>query len=141
MASALSEEQFLCVICLDSFTNPVSIPCGHNFCLECIKHFWDTRTKSYCPLCNEDFQNRPELRVNVGLKDITEHFKKYVDAVILVHVRCEIISCEVRHTFLSCVFQKSKLSSFLFTQKIPEGKTCKQTSAGKETLSKTTLEV
>uniref|UniRef100_A0A674E3N5 B30.2/SPRY domain-containing protein n=1 Tax=Salmo trutta TaxID=8032 RepID=A0A674E3N5_SALTR len=28
----LSEEQFLCSICVDVFTEPVSIPCGHNFC-------------------------------------------------------------------------------------------------------------
>ncbi|KAM6909457.1 E3 ubiquitin-protein ligase TRIM21-like [Xenentodon cancila] len=76
MECALSEEQFMCIICLDIFTNPVSIPCGHNFCLECIKHFWDTRTRLLCPLCKENFQHCPELRVNVGLRDITEHFKK-----------------------------------------------------------------
>uniref|UniRef100_A0A8C9Z3D1 Zinc finger RING-type eukaryotic domain-containing protein n=1 Tax=Sander lucioperca TaxID=283035 RepID=A0A8C9Z3D1_SANLU len=27
----LTEDQFLCSICLDVFTDPVSIPCGHNF--------------------------------------------------------------------------------------------------------------
>ncbi|XP_041820632.1 E3 ubiquitin-protein ligase TRIM39-like [Chelmon rostratus] len=76
MASALSEEQFRCSICLDIFNNPVSIPCGHNFCLGCIKRFWDTRHKSECPLCKEVFKTRPELRINVGLKDITEQFKR-----------------------------------------------------------------
>ncbi|XP_045921383.1 E3 ubiquitin-protein ligase TRIM21-like isoform X2 [Micropterus dolomieu] len=76
MASALSEEQFWCVICLDIFKNPVSIPCGHNFCLACIKRFWDSRHKSECPLCKEAFKRRPELRINVGLKDITEQFKR-----------------------------------------------------------------
>ncbi|XP_044039010.1 nuclear factor 7, ovary-like [Siniperca chuatsi] len=76
MASALSEEQFWCSICLDIFNNPVSIPCGHNFCLGCIKRFWDTRHKSECPVCKEAFRKRPELRINVGLKDITEQFKR-----------------------------------------------------------------
>nr|XP_046236849.1 E3 ubiquitin-protein ligase TRIM21-like isoform X2 [Scatophagus argus] len=76
MASALSEEQFRCTICLDVFDNPVSIPCGHNFCLGCIKRFWDMRHKSVCPLCKEAFKRRPELRINVGLKDITEQFKR-----------------------------------------------------------------
>ena len=33
----LSEEQFQCSVCLDVFTEPVSIPCGHSFCLACIK--------------------------------------------------------------------------------------------------------
>ncbi|MEQ2159974.1 hypothetical protein GOODEAATRI_028766 [Goodea atripinnis] len=64
MAYALTQEQVLCVICMDSFTNPVSIPCGHNFCLECINGFWDTSHKSECPLCKENFRNRPALRVN-----------------------------------------------------------------------------
>ncbi|XP_074479620.1 E3 ubiquitin-protein ligase TRIM21-like [Sebastes fasciatus] len=76
MACALSEDQFRCIICLDIFHNPVSIPCGHNFCLGCIKRFWDTSHKSECPLCKEAFKIRPELRINVGLKDITQQFKK-----------------------------------------------------------------
>uniref|UniRef100_A0A3Q3N756 RING-type domain-containing protein n=1 Tax=Labrus bergylta TaxID=56723 RepID=A0A3Q3N756_9LABR len=46
MAPALCEDQFRCSICLDLFKNPVSIPCGHNFCLGCIKPFWDSRPKT-----------------------------------------------------------------------------------------------
>uniref|UniRef100_A0A8C2Z624 Uncharacterized protein n=1 Tax=Cyclopterus lumpus TaxID=8103 RepID=A0A8C2Z624_CYCLU len=38
----LSEEQVHCSICLDVFTNPVSIPCGHNFCQCCILGYWKT---------------------------------------------------------------------------------------------------
>ncbi|XP_034057101.1 E3 ubiquitin-protein ligase TRIM39-like [Gymnodraco acuticeps] len=78
MAFALSEVQFQCSICLDMFRNPVSIPCGHNYCLGCIKRFWDTKQKFECPLCKEDFKTRPDLRVNVGLRDITDQFKKSI---------------------------------------------------------------
>ncbi|XP_034713034.1 E3 ubiquitin-protein ligase TRIM39-like isoform X1 [Etheostoma cragini] len=74
----LSEDQFRCSICLEIFNNPVSIPCGHNYCMGCIKRFWDTRQKSECPLCKESFRKRPELRINVGLKDITEQFKRSI---------------------------------------------------------------
>ncbi|XP_062305099.1 E3 ubiquitin-protein ligase TRIM39-like isoform X2 [Osmerus eperlanus] len=72
---ALSEDQFRCCICLDVFTDPVSIPCGHNFCLACINGFWDVQNRSQCPLCKESFQRRPELRINRGFADIVEHFK------------------------------------------------------------------
>ncbi|KAM9827558.1 E3 ubiquitin-protein ligase TRIM21-like [Neosynchiropus ocellatus] len=75
--ATLSEEQFRCAICQDIFSDPVSIPCGHNYCFECIKRFWDTKnTKCWCPLCKEAFPTRPDLRINVGLKDITEQFKR-----------------------------------------------------------------
>ncbi|KAL7855786.1 hypothetical protein AOLI_G00193900 [Acnodon oligacanthus] len=76
MASVLSEEQFTCCICLDLFRQPVSIPCGHNFCLLCIQGFWDTAGRSECPLCKETFRRRPELRINHALTDITEGFKR-----------------------------------------------------------------
>uniref|UniRef100_A0A3Q3GDM5 B30.2/SPRY domain-containing protein n=1 Tax=Labrus bergylta TaxID=56723 RepID=A0A3Q3GDM5_9LABR len=31
----LTEDQFLCSICLEVFDDPVAIPCGHNFCKKC----------------------------------------------------------------------------------------------------------
>ncbi|XP_041820693.1 zinc finger protein RFP-like [Chelmon rostratus] len=68
--------QFRCCICLDTYTEPVSIPCGHNFCLDCIEGFWDTKDKSECPLCKETFGTRPELRINRGFADIVEFFKR-----------------------------------------------------------------
>uniref|UniRef100_A0A8C9XYR3 E3 ubiquitin-protein ligase TRIM21-like n=1 Tax=Sander lucioperca TaxID=283035 RepID=A0A8C9XYR3_SANLU len=48
-----SEDQFLCSICLDVFTDPVTIPCGHNFCKNCITEHWDTNDQYLCPLCKE----------------------------------------------------------------------------------------
>uniref|UniRef100_A0A668AFE7 Uncharacterized protein n=1 Tax=Myripristis murdjan TaxID=586833 RepID=A0A668AFE7_9TELE len=58
----LSEDQFLCSICLDVFTDPVSTPCGHNFCKTCITQHWDVSTQCQCPVCKEVFKQRPELR-------------------------------------------------------------------------------
>nr|XP_020442514.1 E3 ubiquitin-protein ligase TRIM39-like isoform X2 [Monopterus albus] len=70
------EEHVRCCICLDIYTDPVTIPCGHNFCLDCIKGFWDTKDKWECPLCKEAFRCRPELRINPGFADIIEFFKR-----------------------------------------------------------------
>ncbi|KAJ3615072.1 hypothetical protein NHX12_018640 [Muraenolepis orangiensis] len=78
VATFLSEDQFTCSICLDMFTNPVSTPCGHSFCLTCISCYWDTMTGSkvcLCPICKESFRRRPELHINRTLKEITEQFK------------------------------------------------------------------
>ncbi|XP_026160236.1 E3 ubiquitin-protein ligase TRIM7 [Mastacembelus armatus] len=79
-APFLSEDQFTCSICLDVFNNPVSTPCGHSFCKACISSYWNTAgegSKSYqCPLCKESFHNRPELHINLTLREITEQFKQ-----------------------------------------------------------------
>ncbi|KAI4895147.1 hypothetical protein NFI96_002853, partial [Prochilodus magdalenae] len=74
----LSEDQLLCSICLDVFTDPVSTPCGHNFCMVCLKDCWDSRPRSQCPVCMEEFSRRPELRVNTFISGLAAQFKKSV---------------------------------------------------------------
>uniref|UniRef100_A0A8K9Y4Z9 E3 ubiquitin-protein ligase TRIM39-like n=1 Tax=Oncorhynchus mykiss TaxID=8022 RepID=A0A8K9Y4Z9_ONCMY len=71
----LSEEQFQCSICLDVFTEPVSIPCGHSFCMACIKRHWDSSDACYCPKCKRVFAGRPDLLANSFAKDISEKIR------------------------------------------------------------------
>uniref|UniRef100_A0A672YZU8 Bloodthirsty n=1 Tax=Sphaeramia orbicularis TaxID=375764 RepID=A0A672YZU8_9TELE len=58
------EDQFLCSICLDMFTDPVSTTCGHNFCKNCITQHWDNTDQYLCPMCKTVFNTRPELKIN-----------------------------------------------------------------------------
>ncbi|KAM9359623.1 E3 ubiquitin-protein ligase TRIM21-like [Symphorus nematophorus] len=79
MASAntsLPEEQFLCSICLNVFTEPVTTPCGHNYCKGCITHYWALSDISQCPLCKENFLRAPKLQVNREFRDMLELFKR-----------------------------------------------------------------
>ncbi|XP_078138112.1 E3 ubiquitin-protein ligase TRIM21-like [Centroberyx gerrardi] len=75
-SSLLSEEQFLCPICLDVFTDPVTIPCGHNFCKTCITKHWDINVQCQCPMCKEVFDRKPELRVNTFISEMAAQFRK-----------------------------------------------------------------
>ncbi|XP_078138047.1 E3 ubiquitin-protein ligase TRIM21-like [Centroberyx gerrardi] len=75
-SSLLSEEQFLCSICLDVFTDPVSIPCGHNFCKNCITQHWDINAPCQCPMCKKLFNTRPELYVNTFISEMAAQFRK-----------------------------------------------------------------
>ncbi|XP_029901474.1 E3 ubiquitin-protein ligase TRIM21-like [Myripristis murdjan] len=72
----LSEDQFLCSICLDVFTDPVSTPCGHNFCKTCITQHWDVNTPCHCPMCKKPFPLRPELHVNTFISEMAAQFRK-----------------------------------------------------------------
>ncbi|XP_078138227.1 E3 ubiquitin-protein ligase TRIM21-like isoform X6 [Centroberyx gerrardi] len=72
----VSEEQFLCSICLDVFTDPVSTPCGHNFCKNCITQHWDVNVQCQCPMCKKIFDRRPELQVNTFISEMAAQFRK-----------------------------------------------------------------
>ncbi|XP_049928860.1 E3 ubiquitin-protein ligase TRIM21-like isoform X3 [Epinephelus moara] len=72
----LSEDQFLCSICLDVFTDPVTIPCGHNFCKTCITTHWKMNVKCQCPNCKKLFGTRPELRVNTFISEMAAQFRQ-----------------------------------------------------------------
>uniref|UniRef100_A0A3Q2PV47 RING-type domain-containing protein n=1 Tax=Fundulus heteroclitus TaxID=8078 RepID=A0A3Q2PV47_FUNHE len=81
MASACSilyEEQLLCSICLGAFNEPVSTPCGHNFCKGCITQYWNSQSNgpAKCPLCLKKLGNKPKLRVNTEFRDVVEHFNR-----------------------------------------------------------------
>ncbi|XP_078112562.1 E3 ubiquitin-protein ligase TRIM39-like [Sander vitreus] len=72
----LTEDQFLCSICLDVFTDPVSTPCGHNFCKNCITQHWNINVPNQCPNCKEVFYTRPELRVNTFISEMAAQFRQ-----------------------------------------------------------------
>uniref|UniRef100_A0AAY4A9V9 Uncharacterized protein n=1 Tax=Denticeps clupeoides TaxID=299321 RepID=A0AAY4A9V9_9TELE len=74
----LSVEQFQCSICLDVFNDPVSTPCGHNFCITCIRQNWDSSAVCQCPLCKEVFFRRPGLKINTTLREVVDHVKQMI---------------------------------------------------------------
>ncbi|KAK9536933.1 hypothetical protein VZT92_006678 [Zoarces viviparus] len=72
----LTEDQFLCSICLDVFTDPVTTPCGHNFCKACITQHWNVNVPFQCPNCKKLFYTRPELQVNTFISEMAAQFRQ-----------------------------------------------------------------
>uniref|UniRef100_W5MIU3 Uncharacterized protein n=1 Tax=Lepisosteus oculatus TaxID=7918 RepID=W5MIU3_LEPOC len=79
MASGLwSEGQIWCPTCLNILTDPVTLPCGHSYCMGCIRTQWDRvdHIGVYsCPQCGETFAQRPDVHRNTELADVVEQLR------------------------------------------------------------------
>uniref|UniRef100_A0A8B9LQA7 Uncharacterized protein n=1 Tax=Astyanax mexicanus TaxID=7994 RepID=A0A8B9LQA7_ASTMX len=60
-----------CSICFELFTDPVTLSCGHNYCLNCIQRHLSRGTRT-CPQCRSKLPHTPNLKKNVALSNILD---------------------------------------------------------------------
>ncbi|XP_072312193.1 E3 ubiquitin-protein ligase TRIM39-like [Eucyclogobius newberryi] len=117
-----SEETFLCSICLEVFSEPVSTPCGHNFCKRCISEAWAPEGPCTCPLCKRSYDRRPELSINTLLRDLVSEAKldknksRSMKDMTFSEVQCDLCSEPKLKALKSCLVC---LSSFCETHLQP----------------------
>ncbi|XP_076019046.1 tripartite motif-containing protein 16-like [Genypterus blacodes] len=99
----LDWDKYSCSICLDVLRYPVTIPCGHSYCMICIQSVWDDeeQKKTFkCPQCRQRFMPRPVLVKNTMLADLVEDLKKTgqkreVEPANDCHAGSEDVGCDV----------------------------------------------
>uniref|UniRef100_A0A3B1JNR5 Uncharacterized protein n=1 Tax=Astyanax mexicanus TaxID=7994 RepID=A0A3B1JNR5_ASTMX len=114
MSYVYDEDQFCCSVCLEILRDPVTIPCGHSYCMECIKGYWrktEHKTGYSCPQCRRGFNPRPVLARNTMLAELVNKLREAgvqegphpgpLRAVDMVE--CDICSGRRRKAVKSCI--------------------------------------
>ncbi|XP_066533598.1 E3 ubiquitin/ISG15 ligase TRIM25-like [Hoplias malabaricus] len=106
------QDCFFCSVCLDVLENPVTIPCGHSFCMTCIGECWaeeELKNKApSCPQCRSQFSERPALNKNTVLSEVLRSLSVSRDTdknaeVKLNSGECHFCSGEKRRAVKSCL--------------------------------------
>ncbi|XP_048016564.1 tripartite motif-containing protein 16-like [Megalobrama amblycephala] len=104
--SAVSQyvDQFSCPVCLDPLKEPVTIPCGHSYCMSCITDCWGQKEQGppyRCPQCRESFSQRPLLKKNTLIAEMMETLQK--TSLQTAAVECDVCTTEKNRAVKSCL--------------------------------------
>uniref|UniRef100_A0A3P8RG74 RING-type domain-containing protein n=1 Tax=Astatotilapia calliptera TaxID=8154 RepID=A0A3P8RG74_ASTCA len=109
-------NKLCCSICLDLLKDPVTIPCGHSYCMNCVKIYWDEEDQKEthsCPQCRQTFTPvRNTVIADLDLKKTS----------VSASSELEDVSCDF------CTDTKLKAVKSLFTSNHTGSKHCTPTA-------------
>uniref|UniRef100_K7F222 Uncharacterized protein n=1 Tax=Pelodiscus sinensis TaxID=13735 RepID=K7F222_PELSI len=110
------QEEAMCPLCLEYFTDPVVTACGHNFCHVCLSRCWEEPSPAtFCPQCRDPVQQGP-LRPNRQLANMVELVKQLTlqavkgaggDGVCEEHQEVLKLFCEADQALICVVCDRS----------------------------------
>ncbi|XP_075436036.1 E3 ubiquitin-protein ligase RNF135 isoform X2 [Ascaphus truei] len=68
----LRDSDLSCDICMNHYTHPSTLPCGHTFCKDCILQHWQGTSEYNCPMCRETFPTKPRLSKTTVLASLLD---------------------------------------------------------------------
>ncbi|KAK2914443.1 hypothetical protein QQF64_029464 [Cirrhinus molitorella] len=76
--SSVLEEELTCPVCLDLYRDPHLLPCGHNFCLPCLRRLKSRSDhgRLRCPECRQTHRSSANWQKNFKLANIADGFRR-----------------------------------------------------------------
>ncbi|KAM6927339.1 E3 ubiquitin-protein ligase TRIM39 [Xenentodon cancila] len=71
-----------CPICLQLFSKPVSLPCGHIYCFACLQTMGEGLDQHSCPECQTEYQGTTALVKNVQMCTVVETHKASAGEIV-----------------------------------------------------------
>ncbi|XP_005742090.1 E3 ubiquitin/ISG15 ligase TRIM25 [Pundamilia nyererei] len=98
-----------CPICLQLYSDPVALPCGHNYCLFCIRKTIDSTDKTgkilpRCPECREEYPGTDNLQINFKLRSIIENYKA---TALLLNMQADCVDTKMEVFCDQCIDEQS----------------------------------
>uniref|UniRef100_A0A3Q0SET4 RING-type domain-containing protein n=1 Tax=Amphilophus citrinellus TaxID=61819 RepID=A0A3Q0SET4_AMPCI len=113
MSSSKPEEQLAyelsCPICLQLYSDPVALPCGHNYCQACISKSTDSTEKGgkilpRCPECRKEYPGTDTLQINFKLRSIIENYRA---SAPLLNMQAETVDSQMEIFCDHCIDEQS----------------------------------
>ncbi|XP_044154237.1 E3 ubiquitin/ISG15 ligase TRIM25-like [Bufo gargarizans] len=115
MALAALKEELTCSICLNIYTDPATLKCGHSFCGECIENVLETQSASAnfkcftCPECRGEFEAFSMPQKNVSLHNIAKHVLSAKQEKAVVEIFCTYCIQSQVPAIKSCLWCEASL--------------------------------
>ncbi|XP_029948634.1 zinc-binding protein A33 [Salarias fasciatus] len=74
-SNAALAMELTCPICLQLFSEPVSLPCGHFYCFDCLQIMGEGLDQHSCPECQAEYQGTTALVKNTKMCSIVETYR------------------------------------------------------------------
>ena len=69
------EKSCECPLCFHTYSDPVSLKCGHTFCMACLRRLL-SQGREKCPKCSRWFSSGDASQKNIALREVCEEVRK-----------------------------------------------------------------